>query len=106
MFLAGVYPVAMQLLASWFGPTARVLARGILIGALALGSALPHLLRGLDQLPWQSVMLTAALLSGAAAIIALTLIKPGKYAKSPGTEHRPKYALEMFRDIEIGRAHV
>ena len=99
MFLAGVYPVAMQLMASWFGPTARGLALGILIGALALGSALPHLLRGLDQLPWQSVMLTAALLSGAAAIIALTLIKPGKYAKSPGTEHRPKYALEMFRDI-------
>ena len=98
VFLAGVYPVAMQLMATWFGSAGRGTALGILIGALALGSALPHLLRGLDQLPWPSVLLTAAFFSCIAALIALAMVRPGKYSKS-STEHRPRYALEMFREL-------
>ena len=46
-FLAGVYPVCMKLMASWSPPAGRALAMGALIGCLALGSALPHLIDGL-----------------------------------------------------------
>ena len=42
--LAAVYPVAMKLAAGWFRRE-RGLAIGVLIGALTLGSALPHLFR-------------------------------------------------------------
>ena len=42
--LAGVYPPALKLMATWFR-RGRGLALGLLIGALTLGSALPHLFR-------------------------------------------------------------
>ncbi|MDX2939392.1 MFS transporter [Streptomyces ipomoeae] len=51
LFLAGVYPVGMKIAASWFGTRGRGLALGTLVGALTLGSALPHLLTGLGRLP-------------------------------------------------------
>jgi Sugar phosphate permease len=55
-FLAGVYPVCMKLMASWSPPAGRALAMGALIGCLALGSALPHLIDGLGQLNWRAVL--------------------------------------------------
>lgn len=59
-FLAVVYPVAVQWVASWF-PRQRGLAIGVLIGGLTLGSALPHILVGLPLLEhWQGVMLGSA----------------------------------------------
>jgi MFS family permease len=49
-FLAGAYPMGMKLMASWSRPAGRALAMGVLIGALTLGSALPHLVGGLWRL--------------------------------------------------------
>lgn len=39
-FLAAVYPPALKAMSSWFR-TGRVLALGVMIGALTIGSALP-----------------------------------------------------------------
>ena len=44
--LAGVYPTGMKMLASWF-TSGRGLAIGVLVGALTVGSATPHLLRAI-----------------------------------------------------------
>ncbi|MBK1789487.1 MFS transporter, partial [Prauserella cavernicola] len=55
VFLAGVYPVGMKLMASWSVRAARGKALGILVGALTLGSALPHLISGLGSWDWQVV---------------------------------------------------
>src|SRR5437879_11557343 len=46
MFLAGVYPPAMKILATWFRH-GRGLALGILVGALKLGKATPYLVNGI-----------------------------------------------------------
>ena len=75
MFLAGVYPVGMKLMASWSGSAERGRSFGILLGAVTLGSALPHLIGGLGQLPWRTVMLTAAALAAVAAVVALGLVR-------------------------------
>jgi MFS family permease len=56
--LAGVYPSGMKAIAGWF-KEGRGTALGILIGALTIGSALPHLVRGFG-LDWQVVLLTAS----------------------------------------------
>jgi hypothetical protein len=48
-FLAGVYPPALKLMSTWF-QKGRGTALGILIGALAVGSATPHLVNGLGGL--------------------------------------------------------
>jgi MFS family permease len=44
-FLAGVYPPAMKMVATWFR-SGRGLAIGVLVGALAVGKALPLLWKG------------------------------------------------------------
>ena len=64
--LAGVYPQAMKLIATWFA-SKRGLALGVLTGALTLGSALPHLVRasgGAGAATVVSVSSTATLLGG------------------------------------------
>ncbi|WP_010311771.1 MFS transporter [Saccharopolyspora spinosa] len=97
-FLAGVYPVGMKLMASWFGAAGRGLALGVLIGALTVGSALPHLIKGLGSLPWQGVLVTAAAIGVGAAVLVATLVRPGPHLSRGGAQHRPRYALEMFRE--------
>src|SRR5512139_2581283 len=71
MFLAGVYPVGMKLMASWSAATDRGRTFGVLLAALTIGSALPHLVTGLGPLPWRTVMLAAAALTAAGAVVAL-----------------------------------
>src|SRR5215469_8392483 len=97
-FLAGVYPVCMKLMASWSRPAGRALAMGALIGSLALGSALPHLIDGLWRLDWRAVLTAAAAIAFAAAAIAAALVRPGPQFPSGGGTPRPRYALAMFTD--------
>jgi MFS transporter, DHA1 family, inner membrane transport protein len=78
--LAGIYPVGMKIAASWF-PRGLGNALGLLIGALVLGSASAHALRGLSALgaglPWASVMLgVAALAAAGGALLFLALPEP------------------------------
>src|SRR5690606_9689993 len=82
-FLAGVYPPALKLLATWF-LAGRGLALGAAIGALTLGSALPHLLRASLPLRWDWVVLatTAATLAGAAVFAAFARDGPHPFARA------------------------
>jgi len=97
-FLAGVYPVCMKLMASWSPPAGRALAMGVLIGCLALGSALPHLIDGLGQLNWRAVLTAAAATAFCAAIVAGALVRPGPQFPAGGGTGRSRYALAMFSD--------
>ncbi len=97
VFLAGVYPVGMKLTASWSAPAGRGRAFGILIGALTLGSALPHLIGGLGDLPWRGVMATAAACAVAGAVVAVLLVRPGPRFATGAPPH-PRYALRMFAE--------
>ncbi|WP_211323252.1 MFS transporter [Amycolatopsis palatopharyngis] len=98
MCLAGVYPVGMKLMASWAGRSGRGLALGILIGALTLGSTLPHLISGLGSLPWRDVLLTASGLGLLAGLVALTMVRPGPHLAASAPSHNPRYAIMMFRE--------
>ena len=71
MALAGVYPPAMKMAATWFRAE-RGLAIGAIVGALTIGKAMPYLLEGGGHLPLAAVVVVpsfAALL--AAGLIAL-----------------------------------
>ena len=67
--LALVYPPAMKIAAGWFRD-GRGLALGLLIGALTLGKAFPHLLAALFGTQWRAPMLLASVL----AIVGGTLV--------------------------------
>lgn len=101
--LAGVYPPAMKVVASWCKED-RGRGIGLLVGAVTLGSGLPHLLNALSSqvslLPnWRFVMVGTSLLSLISAGIAFRLIKSGPHlgagAKfdwkqaTKGLTHRP-----------------
>src|SRR5678816_1435725 len=89
MAMAGAYPPAMKIMATWFRE-GRGLAMGILIGALTVGSAFPHLIRGLTDLPWRETLLTAALLAVLSSVIILLLIDEGPYRY-----HAARFDLRM-----------
>src|SRR5215207_3922349 len=67
-FLAGMYPVGMKIASGWYDRDLG-LALGWLVGALVLGTALPHLIRGLGgDLPWQGVILAVSAVSVAGGL--------------------------------------
>lgn len=71
--LAGIYPLGMKLVVGW-APEARGRALGWLVGMLALGTALPHLMRAVGMgWPWQWVILASSLaaLIGGLAVAAI-----------------------------------
>ena len=69
MMIAGVYPPAMKMLATWF-KSGRGLAIGTLVGALTVGKAMPYLVKALEGKSVEAVVLStsAAALLGAAMI--------------------------------------
>jgi MFS family permease len=73
-FLVAVYPPALKLIATWFRQ-GRGNALGILVGAIVLGQAGPHLINGLGGLDWRTVIIASSLLTligGTVAAIAVT----------------------------------
>ena len=71
---------------------------GALIGCLALGSALPHLIEGLGRLNWRAVLAAAAAIAFCAAIVAGALLRPGPQFPAGDGAGRSRYALAMFAD--------
>ena len=94
--LAGVYPPGMKILTGWFRD-GRGFAIGVLVGALTVGSALPHLLRALGGVGSPRVVLYgAALLATAGGLLAL-LVEPGPY-QAPTAPFDPGAIGRMLRD--------
>jgi MFS family permease len=81
-FLAGVYPPALKLMATWFR-SGRGTALGILVGALTLGSALPHLVNGLGGLDWKLVVYATSLLTALGGLVAWFGVREGPYRFPP-----------------------
>ncbi len=71
-FLAGIYPPALKLMSTWYR-IGRGTALGILVGALTLGSAVPHLVNGLGGLDWELVVAVTSVLTVAGGLLAATV---------------------------------
>ena len=96
LFLVGVYPVGMKIIATWTKAD-RGLGIGILVGALTLGTAFPHLLNTLTGMEnWRVALEIGAILAGAGGLIAVFFIREGPY-QTTTTRFNWQYALEVFR---------
>ena len=86
--LACVYPPGMKLAAGWFRER-RGLALGILIGALTLGKAFPHLLTAIYGSAWREPMLLASALAIVGGVVVLVVVRDGPYvaATAPFDPH-------------------
>lgn len=87
--LACVYPPGMKIAAGWFRER-RGTALGVVVGALSLGSAFPHLLTwSAADVSWQALMMASSGLALAGgALVALT-VEDGPYvtASAPFDPH-------------------
>ena len=78
VFLAGVYPPAMKMIATWFR-SARGLAIGTIVGALTVGKATPYLLRAFPALGWREVVLAASAGAVLSALLVGIAYREGPY---------------------------
>ena len=105
LFLAGVYPVGMKIMATWTKKD-RGLGIGLLVGALTLGSAAPHLLNALGGVDdWRPVLYLAAGLAALGGLLAALFVDEGPYrATTPRFNWR--FVGEILRDREIALANL
>jgi MFS family permease len=100
IFLAGVYPVGMKIITTWTQKD-RGLGIGLLVGALAIGSASPHLLNAFGGIrDWKQVMLWASGLAAIGGLISFFFIHEGPY-KKPSPKFNWKYTGEVLRQREL-----
>lgn len=95
--LAGVYPPALKLVATWFTRD-RGLALGAVIGALTIGSALPHLFRAASSaLDWRPVVAAASLATAIGALLFLQFAREGPYPFGKAV-FEPSRIGQVFRE--------
>ena len=76
--LAGVYPPAMKMIATWFRAQ-RGLAIGTVVGALTIGKATPYLVHAIPGAGVQPVVLIASICALAAALLVAFGYREGPY---------------------------
>lgn len=100
MFLAGVYPVGMKIMATWTVKD-RGLGIGLLVGALTVGSAFPQLINALGGVDdWRAVMWVAGALAALGGVIALLFVREGPYKSAA-----PRFRFGDIRHV-IGNRRV
>jgi len=80
--MAGVYPVGMKIATGW-GKTDRALLVGLLVGALTIGSASPHLISFIGGAEWRFTIWASTLLAVAGAGAILTVGLGPHHARAP-----------------------
>jgi MFS family permease len=80
--LAGVYPPAMKMIATWF-KSQRGLAIGTIVGALTVGKATPYLVHAIPNVGVDAVILTASAGAVLAALVVMTGFDEGPFPFAP-----------------------
>lgn len=94
--LAGVYPPAMKMTATWFRDR-RGLAIGVIVGALTLGKATPFLINTIASGSVAAVVIATSVGAVVAAVIVLIWYHDGPHA----FERRP-FSWTLVREV-VGR---
>ena len=92
--MAGIYPVGMKMAVSWARDDVGLLM-GMLVAALTLGSAAPHLFNAFGGVDWQFTLLAASALALLSALL-INLVGLGPNL-APAPRFSPGVALQAFR---------
>lgn len=103
LFLAGVYPPGMKIMATWF-QRARGMAMGVLVGALTLGKASPYLVNGLGSANWRYNIFFISLLAVGGGLIVLLFVGDGPHAL-PAAKFDWRQAVAVFRNRGVRLAN-
>jgi MFS family permease len=101
--MAGIYPVGMKLASTWAKGDMGLMV-GILVGALTLGSASPHLFNAIGGVDWR-IPLAASSASAlfAAGLIGFAGMGPNR---APAPRFDPAAALTAWRDKPLRLANL
>ncbi|HET6862525.1 MAG TPA: MFS transporter [Pyrinomonadaceae bacterium] len=99
VFLAGVYPPGMKVMASWFRRS-RGLALGVLVGALTLGKASPYLINAIGSSNWRYNVLVVSTLAAIGGLIVLLFVSDGPYGL-PRAQFDWRQVLKIFRNRPV-----
>src|SRR3546814_18471233 len=91
--MAGIYPVGMRLAAGWARGDIGLLV-GLLVGALTLGSASPHLFLALGGLDWRPTLLAGSASAAVGALLILG-VREGPATRRPA-RFRPAHVLRYW----------
>jgi MFS family permease len=91
--LAGVYPPAMKMAATWFRSD-RGLAIGVIVGSLTVGKAAPYLIRSMETSGIRAVILVAS----AGAVLSAILIAVG-YRDGPFEFPRRAFSWRLVASV-------
>ena len=94
--LAGVYPTGMKIMAGWFRE-GRGFAIGTLVGALTIGSAMPHLLRAVGGVGSPRLVLLGAAGLAAVSGVLVLFVRPGPH-QAPAAPFDPRAVRRMLGD--------
>lgn len=100
--MAGIYPVGMKLASSWAKGDTGFLV-GLLVGALTLGSALPHLFNVAGGVDWQFTIAAASMAAVLGALLILQS-KPGP-GLAPAAPFNPAAMLDGWRNRPLRLAN-
>jgi MFS family permease len=93
--LACVYPPGMKIAAGW-SERRRGTALGVLVGALTIGSAFPHLLSALAaDIDWRSLLWLTSGLALAGGVIVRGIVRDGPFVAETAP-FNPRAALHVF----------
>jgi len=96
--LAGVYPPAMKMIATWFRAQ-RGLAVGTIVGALTIGKGVPYLVHAFPQASNAVVLGTTSVGAVLAALLVWVGYREGPYPFPP----RP-FSWRLVQEVASGRA--
>ncbi|RMH81449.1 MAG: MFS transporter [Actinomyces sp.] len=91
--LAAVYPPALKAMSTWF-VRGRGLALGVMVGALTVGSGLPHVVNGVGGAGWRPVLL----------VTSAATIGGGLVAEFAGSDGPHRFPSAPFEPAAVGRA--
>ncbi|MGQ0524790.1 MAG: MFS transporter [Betaproteobacteria bacterium] len=99
-FLAGIYPVGMKIAAGWYR-SGLGSAIGFLVGALVLGTAFPHLLKGLGQaIAWETVTVAVSATAVIGGLAMLRFVPDGPHL-TQGARFDPAALAVIFRSRDF-----
>jgi MFS family permease len=95
--LACVYPPGLKIAAGWFAER-RGTALGVLVGALTIGSAFPHLLAwGAQAVAWRVLLMISSSLAVVGGAIVLAVVRDGPYVTA-SAPFDPRAARDAIRN--------
>ncbi len=101
--LAGVYPVGMKIAVGW-GQQDRGFLVGLLVGALTLGSALPHLIAFAGGTNWRLAIIVASVAAAIAGLLVFAVALGPHHGKAARFDPRAITAAWTNRRVRLAYA--